>query len=56
MKTIKSGKISGYKINIEKSTLSQKREWIHVYVWLSPFTVHQKLSHCQSAIPLYKMF
>ena len=23
------------------------REWIHVYVWLSPFTVHLKLSqHC----------
>ena len=23
------------------------REWIHVYVWLSPFTVHPKLSqHC----------
>jgi len=22
-------------------------EWIHVYVWLSPFTVHLKLSqHC----------
>ena len=22
-------------------------EWIHVHVWLSPFTVHQKLSqHC----------
>ena len=23
------------------------REWIHVYVWLGPFTVHLKLSqHC----------
>ena len=23
------------------------REWIHVYVWLSPFVVHLKLSqHC----------
>ena len=21
-------------------------EWIHVYVWLSPFAVHLKLSHC----------
>ena len=21
-------------------------EWIHVYLWLSPFTVHLKLSHC----------
>ena len=22
-------------------------EWIHVYVWLSPFPIHQKLSqHC----------
>ena len=22
-------------------------EWIHVYVWLSPFTIHLKLSqHC----------
>ena len=20
-------------------------EWIHVYVWLNPFTVHLKLSH-----------
>ena len=20
--------------------------WIHVYVWLSPFTVHLKLQHC----------
>ena len=26
-------------------------EWIHVYVWLSPFTVHLKLSqHCYSAL------
>ena len=26
-------------------------EWIHVYAWVSPFTVHQKLSqHCESAI------
>ena len=22
------------------------REWIHVYVWLSPLAVHLKLSHC----------
>ena len=21
-------------------------EWIHVYVWLSPFTIHLKLSQC----------
>ena len=21
-------------------------EWIHVYVWLSPFAVHLKLSQC----------
>ena len=21
-------------------------EWIHVYMWLSPFSVHMKLSHC----------
>ena len=21
-------------------------EWIHVYVWLSPFAAHLKLSHC----------
>ena len=21
-------------------------EWVHVYVWLSPFAVHLKLSHC----------
>ena len=31
-------------------------EWIHVYVWLSPFTVHLKPSqHCYSAIPQYKI-
>ena len=31
-------------------------EWIHRYVWLSPFAVHLKLSqHCQSAIPQYKI-
>ena len=22
------------------------REWIHVYVWMSPFAVHPKLSQC----------
>ena len=22
-----------------------KGEWIHVYIWLSPFTVHLRLSH-----------
>ena len=28
-------------------------KWIHVYVWLSPFAVHLKLSqHCQSTILL----
>ena len=31
-------------------------EWLHVYVRLSPFAVHLKLSHhCQSAIPQYKI-
>jgi len=35
-------------------------EWIHVhpsvYVWLSPFAAHLKLSqHCKSAIPQYKI-
>ena len=34
-------------------------EWIHVYVWLSPFTVHLKILHqntvSQSAIPQYKI-
>ena len=29
-------------------------ESIHVYVWLSPFAVHLKLSHCESVIPQYK--
>ena len=30
-------------------------ERIHVYVWLSPFTVHLRLSqHCQLAIPQCK--
>ena len=30
-------------------------EWIHVcmYVWLSPFTVHLKISHCSSALGVY---
>ena len=33
-----------------------KGEWIHVYVWLSPFTVHLKLSqYCQSHIPQNKI-
>ena len=32
------------------------REWICVYVWLSPFTVLLKLSeHCQLVIPQYKI-
>ena len=31
-------------------------EWIHVYVWLSPFAVHLKLSqHCELAILQYKI-
>ena len=31
-------------------------EQIHVYVWLSPFAVHLKLSqHCSSAIPQYNI-
>ena len=29
-------------------------EWIHVYVWLSPFAVHLKLSHCLFAISYRK--
>ena len=30
-------------------------KWVLVYAWLSPFTVHLKLSqHCYSAIPQYK--
>ena len=33
-----------------------EREWIHVYVWLSPFAVHLKISqHCELAIPQYKI-
>ena len=32
------------------------KEWIHVYVWLSHFAVHLKLSqHCSSAILQYKI-
>ena len=32
------------------------REWIHVYVWPSPFAVHLKLSqHCLLAILQYKI-
>ena len=31
-------------------------EWIHVYVWLSPFAVHLKISqHCSSAVLQYKI-
>ena len=31
-------------------------EWIHIHVWLSPFTAHLKPSqHCYSAIPQYKI-
>ena len=31
-------------------------EWVCVYVWLSPFTVHLKVSqHCQLAILQYKI-
>lgn len=31
------------------------REWIHMYVWLSPFALHRKLSqHCQPASLQYK--
>ena len=31
-----------------------EREWIHVYVWLSSFTVQLKLSHGSSSIQQYK--
>ena len=31
-------------------------EWIHVYVWLTPFAVHLKISqHCSSAIVQYEI-
>ena len=31
-------------------------EWVHVYVWLSPFTAHLKPSqHCSSTLPRNKM-
>ena len=30
-------------------------EWIHVHVWLSPFTVHLRFSQrCESTRPQYK--
>ena len=33
-----------------------REECIQVYVWLSPFVVHLKLSqHCKLAIPQYKI-
>ena len=32
-----------------------REEWIHVYVQLSPFTVHLKLSYYLSAIPKTKI-
>ena len=32
------------------------RECVHVYIWLSPFAIHPKLSQrCSSAIPQYKI-
>ena len=31
-------------------------EWVHVYVGLSPFAIHMKLSHCQLAIVKVKSF
>ena len=32
------------------------KEWIHVDVWLNPFTIHLKLSqYCYLAIPQYKI-
>ena len=30
-------------------------EWIHVYVWLSLFTVHLKLSHCMFSSVLFSL-
>ena len=31
-------------------------EYIHVYIWMSPFTFHLKLSqYCKSAIPKQKI-
>ena len=30
-------------------------EWILVYIWLSPFTAHLKLSHCSLSITQYKV-
>ena len=30
-------------------------EWIHVYMWLGPFAVHLKLSHCQLTVPQHKI-
>ena len=31
-------------------------KWIHIYVWLTPFAVHLKLTqYCLSAIPQYEV-
>ena len=39
----------------QTGTLERPSTWIHVYVWLSPFVVHLKLSeHCKSVIPQNK--
>ena len=33
-----------------------EEKWIRVFVWLSPFAIHQKLSqHCELAILQYKI-
>ena len=39
----------------QTGTLERPSTWIHVYIWLSPFAVHLKLSeHCKSVIPQNK--
>ena len=39
----------------ERKQVLSAGEWIHVCVWLTPFVVHPKLSHCQTGILQYKI-
>ena len=44
------------KNNFLKKSLPCGGKWIHVYVWLSPFTVHLKLQHFSSTMRMLSCF
>ena len=44
------------KNNFLKKSLPCGGKWIHVYVWLSPFTVHLKLQHFSLAMLMLSCF